>query len=72
MAQLEWTACDASANVHCDRCGRLIRVRINFVEGQQVCNGCAVPFGSGLRQPEGFNPPPLELRSPEPKKGQML
>ena len=29
-------------------------------------------FGSALTQPEGFNPPPLELRSPTPKQGQLL
>jgi len=29
-------------------------------------------FGQNMKQPEGFNPPPLELRSPEPKQGQML
>ncbi len=29
-------------------------------------------FGSTLRQPEGMNPPPLELRSPEPKQGQLF
>ena len=29
-------------------------------------------FGSAIHQPEGFNPPPLELRSPEPKKGQLV
>jgi len=29
-------------------------------------------FGQNMKQPAGFNPPPLELRSPEPKKGQML
>jgi hypothetical protein len=31
-----------------------------------------IPFGSTLRQPEGFNPPPLELASPEPKQGSLL
>ena len=31
-----------------------------------------VAFGQDMRQPEGFNPPPLELRSPEPKQGQLV
>ncbi len=29
-------------------------------------------FGSTMRQPEGLNPPPLELRSPEPRQGQLI
>jgi hypothetical protein len=29
-------------------------------------------FGSATRQPQGLNPPPLELRSPTPKQGQLL
>jgi len=40
---------------------------------QECLDARRVPaFGQDMRQPEGFNPPPLELRSPEPKQGQML
>lgn len=31
-----------------------------------------VTFGFTLRQPEGLNPPPLELRSPTGNQGQLL
>jgi hypothetical protein len=32
----------------------------------------AQPFGTATRQPEGLNPPPLELRSPEAKAGGLF
>jgi len=50
--------------VHCGLCA---------AEGLCLC-GCKdkPAFGQDMRQPEGFNPPPLELRSPEPKQGQLV
>jgi hypothetical protein len=57
----------------CERCGEPIGEAFHFcLDCHRKDPNLAAAFGSTLRQPEGFNPPPLELRSPEPKQGQML
>ena len=45
-----WTAIDASENQVCDECKNLLRARIDFVDGQQLCISCAQAkpvFGEG-------------------------
>ena len=58
--------------VYCHRCGRACFAL--FEDGACAkCRAKPIPaFGSTLKQPEGLNPPPLELRSPEPKQGTLI
>ena len=55
----------------CEICGEPIGTAFRWCLDCHLAGRSPI-FGSTLRQPEGFNPPPLELRSPEPKQGQML